>query len=57
MIGFLSILAVVDYLHLCICISAYHIGTMMDQVKDEWEYEDGVVVFSLGDDTIGFLSS
>ena len=31
MIGFLSISVIVDYLHLCICINAYHIGTMMDQ--------------------------
>ena len=58
MIGFLSISAVVDYLHLCICINAYHIGTMMDQrkVKDDWESEDGVMVFSPGDDAMGFLS-
>ena len=30
-IGFLRNSAVVDYLHLCICINAYHIGTTMGQ--------------------------
>ena len=28
---------------------AYHVCTMMDQLKDDWESEDGVIVFSLGD--------
>ena len=56
-IGFLSVAAVVGYLHLCICINAYHIGTMMDQLKDDWESEDGVMVFSPGDDAMGFLFS
>ena len=27
----------------------------MDQVKDKWESEDGVMVFSPGDDAMGFL--
>ena len=59
MIGFLSVLAIVGYLHICICINAYHIGMMMDQqkLKDDWESEDGVMVFSPGDDAMGFLSS
>ena len=26
-----------------------------DQLKDDWESEDGVMVFSPGDDTMGFL--
>ena len=26
-----------------------------DQVKDEWESTDGVMVFYLGDDAMGFL--
>ena len=56
-IGFLRNSAVVDYLHLCICINAYHIGTMMDQLKDDWECEDGVMVFSPIDDAMGFLFS
>ena len=25
-----------------------------DQLKDDWEFEDGVRVFSLGDDAMGF---
>ena len=29
---------------------------MMDQLKDDWESEDGVMVFSLGDDAMGFYS-
>ena len=50
--------AIVDYLHLCNCINAYHIGTTMDQRIDQrmiGESEDGVMVFSLGDDAMGFL--
>ena len=43
------------YLHLCIYINAYHIGMMMDQLKDDWESEDDVMVFSPGDDAMGFL--
>ena len=27
-----------------------------DQWKDDWESEDGVMVFSLGDDAMGFYS-
>ena len=32
---------------------------MMDQqkLKDDWESEDGVMVFSPGDDAMGFLFS
>ena len=26
-----------------------------DQLKDDWESEDGVMVFSPGDDVMGFL--
>ena len=26
-----------------------------DQMEDDWESEDGVMVFSLGDDAMGFL--
>ena len=50
--------AVIGYLHLCICINAYHIGTMMDQqdqLKDDWESKDGVMVFSPEADAMGFL--
>ena len=28
-----------------------------DRSKDDWESEDGVMVFSPGDDAMGFLSS
>ena len=35
---------------------ASHIGMMMDQLKDDCESEDGVMVFSPGDDAMGFLS-
>ena len=35
---------------------ASHIGTMMDQLKDDWESKDDVMLFSLGDDAMGFLS-
>ena len=43
------------YLHQCI---SYRYGDgAMDQLKDDWEYEDGVMVFSLGDDAMGFLFS
>ena len=28
-----------------------------DQLKDDWESEDGVMVFSPGDDVMGFLFS
>ena len=55
MIGFLSILVVVDYLHQCISYR-YDDGST-DQLKDDWESEDGVMVLSLGDDTMGFLFS
>ena len=28
-----------------------------DQLKDDWKSEDGVMVFSLGDDAMGYLFS
>ena len=58
MIGFLSVSAVVGYLHLCIashCISYRYDDGSTDRSKDDWESEDGVMVFSPGDDTMGFL--
>ena len=42
-------------MHLHQCISYRNSDGAMDQLKDDWEYEDGVMVFSLGDDAIGFL--
>ena len=57
---FLSILAVVDYLHLCIlhqCISYRYDDGSTDQLKDDWESKDGVMVFSPRDDDMGFLLS
>ena len=60
MIGFLSISAVIDYItsmHLHQCISYRYDDGSTDQLKDDWESEDGVLVFSLGDDAMGFLFS
>ena len=43
------------HLHQCI-LYRYDDGST-DQVKDEWESVDGVMVFSPGDDAMGFLFS
>ena len=43
------------YLHQCISYR-YDDGSM-DQLKDDRESEDGVMVFSPGDDVMGFLFS
>ena len=37
------------------CISYRYDDGSMDQVMDEWESADGVMVFSLGNDVMGFL--
>ena len=55
MIRFLSVLAIVDDLHLCISYR-YDDGST-DQLKDDWKSEDGVMVFSPGDDAMDFLFS
>ena len=39
------------------CILYRYNDRSMDQLKDDWESEDGVMVFSLGDDAMGFLFS
>ena len=44
-------------MHLHQCISYRYDDGSMDQVKDDWEFEDGAMVFSLGNDAIGFLFS
>ena len=44
-------------MHLHQCISYRYDDGSMDQLKDDSESEDGVMVFSLGDDTMGFLFS
>ena len=60
MIGFLSISTVVDYItsmHLHQCISYRYDDGLTDQLKDDWEFKDGVMVFSPEDDAMGFLFS
>ena len=42
-------------MHLHQCISYRYDDGSTDQVKDEWESADGVMVFSLEDDAMGFL--
>ena len=42
-------------MHLHQCISYRYDDGAMDQLKDDWEYEDGVMVFPPGDDAMGFL--
>ena len=37
------------------CISYRYDDGSTDQLKDDWESEDGVMIFSLGDDAMGFL--
>ena len=39
------------------CISYRYDDGSMDQLKDDWESKDGVMVFSSGDDAMGFLFS
>ena len=42
-------------MHLHQCISYRYDDRSTDQLKDDWESEDGVMVFSPGDDAMGFL--
>ena len=44
-------------MHLHPCISYRYDDGSTDQLKDDWESEDGVMVFSPGDDAMGFLFS
>ena len=44
-------------MHLHQCIPYRYDDGSTDQLKDDWEFEDGVMVFSAGDDAMGFLSS
>ena len=44
-------------MHLHQCISYRYDDGSTDQLKDDWESEDGVMVFSPGDDAMGFLFS
>ena len=41
-------------MHLHQCISYRYDNWSTDQLKDDLESEDGVRVFSLGDDAVGF---
>ena len=43
-------------MHLHQCISYRYDDGSMNQLKDDWESKDGVMVFSLGDDAMGFYS-
>ena len=43
------------FMHLHQCISYRYDDGSMDQLEDDWESEDGVAVFSTGDDAMGFL--
>ena len=43
-------------MHLHQCISYRYDDGSKDQLKDNWESEDGVMVFSPGDDAIVFYS-
>ena len=42
-------------LHLHQCISYRYDDESTDQLKDDWESEDCVMVFSSGDDAMSFL--
>ena len=42
-------------MHLHQCISYRYDDGSTDQLKDDWGSEDGVMVFSLGGDAMGFL--
>ena len=44
-------------MHLHQCISYRYDDGSTDQLKDDWEFEGGVMVFSLEDDAMGFLFS
>ena len=44
-------------MHLHQCISYRHDDRATDQLKDDWESEDGIMVFSPGDDAMGILFS
>ena len=44
-------------MHLHQCISYRYDDGSTDQLKDDWEFEDGVMVFSLGGDAMAFLFS
>ena len=44
-------------MHLHQCISYRYDDGSTDQLKDDWESTNGVMVFSQGDDAMGFLSS
>ena len=41
-------------MHLHQCISYRYDDGSMDQLKDDWESKNGVMVFSPGDDAMGF---
>ena len=43
-------------LHCTACISYRYDDGLTDRSKDDWESEDGVMVFSPEDDAIGFYS-
>ena len=38
------------------CISYRYDDGQTDQLNNDWEFKDGVMVFSLGDDAMDFLS-
>ena len=42
-------------MHLHQCISYRYDDGSIDPVKDEWKSEDGVMIFSPGDDAMAFL--
>ena len=44
-------------MHLHQCISYRYDDASMDQLKDDWESKDSVMIFSPGDDIMGFLFS
>ena len=41
----------------CIALHIMYDDESMDQLKDDWESKDGVMVFSPGDDAMGFQFS
>ena len=44
-------------MHLHQYISYRYDAGLTDKLKDDWESEDGVMIFSPGEDAMGFLSS
>ena len=44
-------------MHLHQCILYRYDDRLTDRLKDDWESENGVMVFSPRDDAMGFLSS